>query len=151
MTIKKRDFVEITYTGKIKDTGEVFDTTDEMVAKKNGLGESEQYGPVVTCVGEKLVLPGLDQSLEGKNAGDTYSVMVSPDDAFGPKVPQLIQLVPIKKFTQQNIQPYPGLQLNMDGILGTVKTVSGGRTLVDFNHPLAGQALNFTLKVVKIY
>ena len=41
----------------------------------------------------------------------------------------------------------PGMQLNIDGILGTVKTVGGGRTLVDFNHPLAGKELSYKVKI----
>jgi len=43
----------------------------------------------------------------------------------------------------------PGMQLNIDGVVGTIKTVSGGRTLVDFNHPLAGKELLYKVKVNK--
>jgi len=43
----------------------------------------------------------------------------------------------------------PGMQLNIDGMVGTIKTVSGGRTLVDFNHPLAGKELLYKIKLNK--
>ena len=44
----------------------------------------------------------------------------------------------------------PGLQVNMDGLLGTIKTVSGGRTVVDFNHPLSGKELEYEVTVKRI-
>jgi FKBP-type peptidyl-prolyl cis-trans isomerase SlyD len=43
----------------------------------------------------------------------------------------------------------PGMQLNIDGVVGTVKIASGGRTLVDFNHPLAGKELSYKIKINK--
>ena len=72
------------------------------------------------------------------------------EDAFGRKDTKLIQLIPTSKFRQQNIQPFPGLQLNIDGMFGTVKTVSGGRCLVDFNHPLSGKDLVYEVKLTRI-
>ena len=59
-------------------------------------------------------------------------------------------MVPTSKFRQQNIQPVPGLQLNIDGVFGIVKTVSGGRCLVDFNHPLAGKDLIYNVKIKRV-
>ena len=44
----------------------------------------------------------------------------------------------------------PGLQVNIDGLLGTIKTVSGGRTLVDFNHPLSGKNVLYKIKIGRI-
>ena len=44
----------------------------------------------------------------------------------------------------------PGLQVNIDGIFGIIKTVSGGRTLVDFNHPLSGKELSYDVKIIKM-
>ena len=59
----------------------------------------------------------------------------------------MIQLIQTNKFKKQGIQPIPGLQINVDGLLGIIKTVSGGRTLVDFNNPLAGKDLVYTVKM----
>ncbi len=151
MTIKKNDFIEIEYTGKIKEDEMVFDTTDEKVAKDNGLEqENTNYGPVTICVGENQVLPGLDKALEGKEEGKDISVELGPEDAFGKKDAKLIQLVQTSKFKKQGIQPMPGLQVNIDGTMATIKTVSGGRTLIDFNHPLAGKDVVYTVKINKI-
>jgi len=148
-TIKKKDFIEIEYTGKLKDENVVFDTTDEKVAKENGLESHSGYGSVIICVGEEQLLKGLDKNLEGKETGKEYDIELKPEDAFGNKNAKLIQLIPTSKFKQQNIQPMPGMQLNIDGIAGIIKTVSGGRTLVDFNHPLAGKEVSYKIKINK--
>ena len=146
--IKKRDFVEIEYTGKLKEENIIFDTTDEKIAKENKL-HNHDYGPVTICVGEEQILKGLDKNIEGKEIGKEYSFEIKPEDAFGKKDAKLIQMIPISKFKQQKIQPMPGMQLNIDGVVGTVKIASGGRTLVDFNHPLAGKELSYKIKINK--
>lgn len=146
--IKKRDFVEIEYTGKLKEENVIFDTTDEKIAKENKL-HNHDYGPVTICVGEEQILKGLDKNIEGKEIGKEYSFEIKPEDAFGKKDAKLIQMIPISKFKQQKIQPMPGMQLNIDGVVGTVKIASGGRTLVDFNHPLAGKELSYKIKINK--
>ena len=147
--VSKKDFIEIEYTGKLKEENVIFDTTDEKVAKENKLEDHTGYGPVVVCVGEEQLLKGLDKNIEGKEIGKEYDIDIKPEDAFGNKNAKLIQLIPTNKFKQQNIHPMPGMQLNIDGMVGTIKTVSGGRTLVDFNHPLAGKELLYKVKVNK--
>lgn len=144
--IKKHNFVEIEYTGKLKEEDAVFDTTNEKVAKEHNL-HGHDYGPVIICVGEEQLLKGLDKALEGKEIGKEYDIKIKPEDAFGNKNAKLIQLIPTNKFKQQNIQPMPGMQMNIDGMLGIIKTVSGGRTLVDFNHPLSGKELLYKIKI----
>jgi FKBP-type peptidyl-prolyl cis-trans isomerase SlyD len=148
MKIEKGDFVEIEYTGKIKDDNTVFDTTDEKIAKENNL-HGHEYGPAIICIGQEQVLKGIDDNLLGKEVGKEYGMDIKPEDAFGSKDSKLIQLIRAGKFKQQNIQPMPGLQVNIDGMVGTIKTAGGGRTLVDFNHPLAGRELSYVVKVNK--
>ncbi len=151
MAINKEDFVEIEYTGKIKEDNIVFDTTDEKVAKENNLfNKSYDYGPVIVCVGKEQVLKGIDESIIGKDAGNSYKIDLKPEQGFGKKDAKLIQLIPTNKFKKQNIQPVPGLQVNLDGLFGVIKTVSGGRTLVDFNHPLSGKELSYDIKINRL-
>jgi len=150
MAIKKKDFVEIEYTGKYKDTGEVFDTTNAETAKKAKIyNEKTEYKPIVICIGEKHIIKGIDDFLEGKEPGE-YKLDLKPEDAFGKKDPKLMRMIPMSKFREQNITPVPGLRLNIDGYIGTVRSVSSGRTIVDFNHPLAGKELTYEIKVNKI-
>jgi FKBP-type peptidyl-prolyl cis-trans isomerase 2 len=129
----------------------VFDTTDQKVAKENELPtENLDFGPVIIRVGDGNVIQGLDLALEGKEVGKSYTVEVPPEQGFGKKDVKLIQLISTSKFLKQNVQPIPGLQVNMDGTVGTIKTVSGGRTLVDFNHPLSSKELIYNIKINKL-
>lgn len=149
--VKNHDFVEIEYTGRIKEDNSIFDTTQEKVAKENGVyDKGADYSPLVMCVGENHVLKSLEEQLIGKETGEEYTFEIKAENAFGKKDAKLIQLIPLNKFKQQNIQPFPGLQLNIDGVFGIVKTVSGGRCLVDFNHPLAGKDLVYGVKINRV-
>ena len=149
--VKKHDFVEIGYTGRIKEDNSIFDTTEEKVAKDNGVHDKHaDYSPIVVCVGENNILKALEEQMIGKETGKDYKFEISHDNAYGRKDGKLIQLIPTSKFRQQNIQPVPGLQLNIDGVFGVVKTVSGGRCLVDFNHPLAGKDLVYDVRINRI-
>lgn len=149
--IKKNDFVEIEYTGKTKEDELVFDTTSQEVAKENEFDQQNMpSGPKVVCVGQGQLIPGLDKDLEGKQEGENYSVVISAEDGFGKKSAKNVQLIPTKQFYKQNINPMPGLQVNIDNSMGVIKTVTGGRTMVDFNHPLASRELVYDYKVNRI-
>src|SRR3989344_4296078 len=150
-TIKKHDFVELEYTGRIKEDNSIFDTTQENVAKKEEVyDQSHEYGPLVICVGENSILKSLEEQLVGKETGKDYTFEISSENAFGKKDARLLRMIPLSKFRQQNIQPVPGLQLNIDGVFGIVKTVSGGRCYVDFNHPLASKDLVYSVNIKRI-
>ena len=150
MALKKKDFIEIDYTGRLKENNSVFDTTSEQVAKDEKIHNPEtKYSPQIICLGENQIVKGLEDNLVGKDLGE-YKFEIKPEDAFGKKEAKLIQLVPTKKFLDNKIQPVPGLVLNIDGMIGTVKTVSGGRTVVDFNHPLSSKDLVYVVKINKI-
>jgi FKBP-type peptidyl-prolyl cis-trans isomerase SlyD len=148
MPLKQNDFVEMEYTGKLKESGDVFDTTDADVAKAHSLPKA-QYGPVVVVIGQGQLLKGLEEQLVGKEPGK-YTVELIAEQAFGKKNAKLIQMVPAKKFLEQKIQPVPGLQLNIDGMLCTIRQVTGGRVMVDFNHPLAGKDVVYDVKLIKV-
>lgn len=159
MTIKKGNFIELNYTGKIQEVGKIFDTSIQQVAEDAGLlhkhapghnhDHSDQYSPVTICVGERQLLPGLDEELEGKDVG-IHIIKVESEKAFGKKNSKLLKIMPMKLFKQQNIQPFVGLELNIDGQIGIVRNVTGGRTIVDFNHPLAGKDLEYEIEIKKI-
>jgi len=145
--IKKEDFIEIDYIGRIKNTGKIFDLTDEKVAKEEGIfNEKFEYGPVIICVGEGQILKGLDDELVGKEVGKMV-IEVDAESAFGRKNAKLIKLVSINAFRKEKINPYPGLQVNVNGLFGLVRTVTGGRVMVDFNHPLAGKDVAYEVSI----
>ncbi len=148
--IKKGTFIEINYTGRIKETKKIFDTTSEEIAKiENIFNKNIKYSPIIICVGENQIIHGLDEELENKKIGK-YEIDIPPEKGFGKKNPKLLQLISTSKFKKQNITPYPGLQVNIDGLIGTIRTVTPGRAIIDFNHPLAGKTLHYTVEIKKI-
>ncbi|MFS6939009.1 hypothetical protein ACDX33_11095, partial [Neisseria animaloris] len=72
------------------------------------------------------------------------------EEAFGKRQVNLIKLVPTNIFTKQNMTPVPGLHVNLDGIYGVIRSVSGGRTIVDFNHPLSSHDLVYEVDIKRI-
>ncbi|AAL81525.1 peptidylprolyl isomerase [Pyrococcus furiosus DSM 3638] len=155
MKVEKGDVIRLHYTGKVKETGEIFDTTYEDVAKEariynpNGI-----YGPVPIAVGAGHVLPGLDKRLIGLEVKKKYVIEVPPEEGFGLRDPGKIKIIPLGKFRKSGIIPYPGLEIEVETengrkMRGRVLTVSGGRVRVDFNHPLAGKTLVYEVEVVE--
>jgi FKBP-type peptidyl-prolyl cis-trans isomerase SlyD len=151
MAMKKGDFVELEYTGRIKEGLIIFDTTDEKVAKENNIHSPQgSYGPVVVCLGQEQLLKGLEEELEGKEVGKDYTVELPPEKAFGKKNAKLIRMIPYSAFKKQGVEPQPGMQVNVDNMIGIIKTATGGRCLVDFNNPLSGRDVIYEVKVNKI-
>jgi len=148
--IKIGDFVELDYTGKIKDDKIVFDTTIEEIAKTSDIHSKKfKYKPVIVCIGESHLVKGLDDALIGKNPGK-YTIEVKSENAFGKKAADLLKLIPLRLFAKDEVRPYIGLEVNVDGTIGIVRNVSGGRIIVDFNHPLAGRDLIYDIDVKRI-
>jgi len=155
MKVQKGDVIKLHYTGKVKETGEVFDTTYEEVAKKAGIySEKGIYGPVPIAVGAGHVLKGLDEQLGGLDVGKKYEITVPPEKGFGKRDPKLIKTFTLGQFRRQGIYPFPGMPVEVETeggrkLKGRVLTVSGGRVRVDFNHPYAGKHLVYEVEVVE--
>lgn len=151
MKVKKHDFIELEFVGRIKNSWKIFDLTNEEIAKENNIhNPNARYKPIIICVGEGEVVKGLDAALEGKETGKDYTIEVKTEDAFGKKNAKLMKLVSTNMFKKQNINPFPGLQVNIDNTLATIVTVNGGRTMVDFNHPLANKDIVYDIKINRI-
>ena len=150
MKIKRHDFIELDYVGRIKSTNQIFDLTIKEIADKEHIHSNNiKYSPIIICVGENNIISGIDEFLLDKEPGD-YKIEVRPEKAFGNKDSKLIRVIPIRIFFEKQINPVPGLQINIDNLIGTVRSVSGGRTIVDFNHPLAGRNLIYEVKIIRI-
>ncbi|MFH1400382.1 MAG: peptidylprolyl isomerase [Nanoarchaeota archaeon] len=147
--VAEGDFIHINYTGKIAETGEIFDTTDQAIAKAHDIGGDghKHYGPASICVGKGQLLPGIDEQIIGKKKGK-YTFSIKDVDAFGKKDGKLLKLVPVSIFKKQKINPRVGMDVDIDGNYGVVRTVTGGRVVVDFNHPLASKDLTYDVEVV---
>ncbi len=148
MTIKKNDFVEVEFTGKITNTDEIFDTNIKAQAEKANLN-AKDIKPFVLAVGHKMLPKGFDDDIEGKELEKEYTLDLKPEDAFGKRNPQMVRMIPTKLFHEQKIDPQRGMQLSLDGQLVKILSSDRGRTLVDFNNPLAGKPVTYTYKLNK--
>ncbi len=148
MPISKGDFIRISYIGRIKESGKVFDTNIESVAKEHGLyKENVKFKPQPVVVGARHVIKGLDEALEGCEVGETKKVVIPPEKAFGLRRDDLIKVIPLREFRKNKINPVPGMVVEIDGKPAKVLSVSGGRVRVDFNSELAGKEVEYEFKV----
>ena len=143
--VKKNNFIELEFTAKLED-GTIFDTNIPEQAKKLNIKEVK---PLALSIGHDMIIKGLDKELEEKEIGKKYSVEIQPEEAFGLRNKELIKMISLKQFTAKNIQPQRGMQLNLDGAVARILSVSGGRVLVDFNNPLAGKKVIYDFKINK--
>ncbi|RZU99037.1 FKBP-type peptidyl-prolyl cis-trans isomerase [Spiribacter vilamensis] len=139
MQIEKNAVVAIDYT--LRDTeGEVLDASPE--------GQPLQY-----LHGAGNIIPGLETALEGKAAGDDVEVTVPPEEGYGERDDRLQQDVPKSMFEGVDTVE-AGMRFQAQTQSGTqvvtVAAVSGDSVTVDANHPLAGQTLNFKVKVSEV-
>lgn len=146
--MQKGDFVYISYVGRIKESGEIFDLTDETLAKKERVYNPKvKYGDVPVIVGAGLTLPGIDDALLEMKVGERKRIDIPPQKAFGERKEELVKLLPISIFKQRGIEPIPGRYVSINRINGKIVSSNGGRVKVDFNHPLAGKTLVYDLEV----
>jgi FKBP-type peptidyl-prolyl cis-trans isomerase 2 len=144
--MKKGDLVVVSFTGKEKASGKVFDTTEEKTAKEAGIFQEQGvYKAIPVIVGKGELLKGLDEALQEMKAGEKKTVELSPEKAFGERKGELVGLVPLQEFKKKKLQPVPGMFVNINDRVGKVQSVSGGRVRVDFNHELAGKSLEYDL------
>jgi FKBP-type peptidyl-prolyl cis-trans isomerase 2 len=148
MVLENGDFVRINYTGRIKDSGEVFDTTIEKVAKDSGnYDEKVTFKAAPMVMGAGHAIKGLDEGLRGMEVGEKKKFDIPPEKAYGARDPNLVKVVPLKEFKKQGLRPAPGMMFEADGRTGKVQSVGGGRVRIDFNYGLAGKALDYEVTV----
>ena len=137
---KAGDTVRIHYTGTLDD-GTQFDS-------------SVGNDPLEFALGSGQVIPGFDRAVDGMNVGDSKSVTIPPEEAYGERHEQLVQDVP-RDALPAEIDPAVGMQLQSQAPDGQVlqlviTAVDEQKITVDGNHPLAGQALTFEIELVEI-
>ena len=150
MTLEKGNFVLMDYTAKVKETGEVFDTTVEETAKKEHLyKEGEIYEPKLVVIGEGWVLKPLDESLLSMEIEKPTSVEIPSVKAFGERDPEKVRRLSLRHLTEKGINPTLGMHVEYDGKMATVRALGAGRVLLDFNPPLAGKTLIYDVTLRK--
>jgi peptidylprolyl isomerase len=145
--IEEGDFVLVEMTGRTLETDEVFDTTDEELAKTEGIHEEGRtYGPKLVVVGEAWILKGLDDRLPGLKLEETAEVEIPSEEAFGERNPENVRTMPFRALRSKGINPVVGQQIELDGRTAVVRSVGAGRVQLDYNHPLAGRKIVYHVK-----
>jgi len=125
---------------EVKEAG----TTEIVDSNKGGQ-------PLEFITGKGHIIPGLENALEGMSVGESGDIMVKAEDAYGEYNAEAIQTLPIEQF--EGVELKEGLTLYGQGENGqtvqvTVKSFNDKEVNVDFNHPLAGKDLMFSVTVL---
>jgi len=116
--------------------------------------DTSQKGEFAYLHGAKNIIPGLEKELLGKAAGDQLSVVVAPEEAYGKREENLVQVVPRDMFPE-DADIRSGMQFNAqspegDSLIITVANIEGDSITVDGNHALAGEELHFEVNVINV-
>ncbi len=134
------DEVKVHYTGKLED-GTVFDT-------------STNRSPLQFAIGDGQIIPGLEKAILGMNLGESNTIKVPMDEAYGPRREEMILVLDRNEFPV-HMKPEVGQLVEMRHLDGrrmrvTVTDVSESRVTLDANHPLAGKDLTFDIQLLEI-
>lgn len=137
---KTGDTVKVHYTGKLEN-GTVFDT-------------SSNAEPLQFQIGESRLIPDFEQAVVGMNPGESKTVQIPSDNAYGPHRPEMV-IVMDRKDMPENLEPRVNQQLqvrhdNGQEFVVTVTEVTDENIKLDANHPLAGQDLIFEIQLMEI-
>jgi FKBP-type peptidyl-prolyl cis-trans isomerase SlyD len=141
------DFVRLAYTARTVEDGELVDTTDEEVAEESDVDTEDQtFEPRTLVLGAGQLFESVEEDIIGKEVGDTGSVVVPAAEAFGEYDDEEVRTVSAEKIPEDS--RYPGAHVDVDGQHGHIVTIVGGRARVDFNHPLAGDDIEYEYEIL---
>ncbi len=157
--IKQGDFILLKITGKTQK-GKVFRVSSEEDAKKAGIYDEHDakhghYTPEFVVVGKPGFLnEGLTQTIENMKYFEKKSVRIPPTKAFGKRDPSKIERIGIAKFKKMNNGKLPEIgkeftkQTKQGVQRGTVTNIIQGKVIIDYNHPLAGQNIDYNIEIL---
>ncbi len=130
-------------------------TLNYRIALENGqpLISTFEGKPATLKLGEGEMLPTLERCLTGLAEGETQAFMLTPDDAFGPHRPDLIETVRRKDMPQEEIESMSVMEFSApDGsrYTGLVREIDAEKAVIDFNHPLAGKTIHFEVEIIGV-
>ncbi len=139
MSISDGDTIKLDYTGTLDD-GSVFDCSDDRE-------------PLQFTVGAGQVIPGFEEAVRGMEEGEEKKFRIEPSEAYGEYNEDLTQKIP-RTVISSDMEIEEGMMLLVktpDGqeIPAKVAEVGDEQVTLDMNHPLAGKALNFNIKIVE--
>jgi FKBP-type peptidyl-prolyl cis-trans isomerase 2 len=155
MTIATGDSVTLEYTGRLDDET-VFDTSRESIAEEAGLAETQpdrEYAPLTVDVGAEQVIEGMEEGLIGLEAGETTTLTIPPEKAYGEPSDENVQEFETPKLREMlgGQTPEEGAYLEaQDGQTGEVTHADEEVIRVDFNPRLAGETLTFEIEIIDV-
>jgi len=150
LPFNKGSLILVDYTSKVKDTGEVFETTIEDEAKNHSLHDPNiKYQPKLISVGESWVIKGLDDALANTSVGDKTIIEVSPDKGFGARDSGKVRMIPLRKLGEDADKVSVGDTIEVDNKKGIVRFIGSGRVQIDYNHRFAGKTILYDVQVIK--
>ena len=141
VVVEKGDKVAIHYVGTLDD-GEEFDSS-----------RAEGREPIAFTVGGGMMIPGFDKGVLGMKQGETKTLECAPADAYGERDDANKMNVPKAEVVNAVGEEYAvvGSKLMVgQGMQATITEVTDDEVVLDCNHPLAGQTLNFDIEVMSI-
>ncbi|MFB6114131.1 MAG: peptidylprolyl isomerase [Halodesulfurarchaeum sp.] len=146
--VERGDFVRLEYTARTVEAGDLVDTTDRDVAEEENVEtEGRDFSPRIVVLGEGHLFEPVEADIVGKSVGDGGSVVVPAVEAFGEYDEEEVRTVSAEKIPEDDRRP--GAHVDIDGEHGHVETIIGGRARVDFNHPLAGEDIEYDYEIVE--
>ncbi|MFX1435721.1 MAG: helix-hairpin-helix domain-containing protein [Promethearchaeota archaeon] len=157
--VEEGDFVIVKITARTQK-GTIFRVSSEEDAKKAGIFDENKakqgfYTPEFLIVGKPgFVNEGLTEFIKEMNYFEKKSVRIPPTKAFGKRDPQKIERIGIAKFRRLNEGKNPEIGKEFvkksQGQVqrGTVTNIMQGRVIIDYNHPLAGQSIDYNLEII---
>lgn len=150
MSFSDGEFVKIDYSMWRASDNSLIKTTEKAVAEKSGINDKDtKYASQLVVIGKDRTIIGILTALKSMNVGEKKKIELTPDQAFGLRDKDLVKIMSLADFRKKEIDPVPGMQIDMDGIIATVMSVNSGRVMVDANHPLAGERLVCEVKAVE--
>lgn len=117
------------------------------------IDSSREREPISILLGHGGLIPGVENAMQGRSAGERFGVTIAPDDGYGPRRPELTQRI-AKKYFRNPDSLRPGMQTTLHSNDGdrtvTVTKVGSSVIDVDLNHPLAGKTLAFDVEIADV-
>lgn len=139
-TAQYGDTVTVHYTG-LFDSGEVF-------------ADSQGDDPIELTIGDGQYIPGFERSVVGMEVGETKTVTIPPEEAFGTRRDELVVTVDREQFPE-HLAPAVGQRFQLkqesgDPLEVTIADLDEQTVTLDANHPLAGYTLTFNIQLVAV-
>lgn len=141
------NFLKLHWKITVKQTGEVIECSDKDLYAN--APSNNDFKPFEVVIGKEKLFKKLEEAIQKNiNSKDYFKVELAAEEAYGKKNPKMLETIPLREFTKQKINPYPGAVLDFGGISGKVLFIGSGRVTVDFNHPLSSKNLEYEVKIV---